>query len=154
MERRRCRTRAVAAGPDARSDPRLEVVQVPAPGYGLRQDTEVFKAENVMSSGKVNNNKPSLPASVLVAGARDMNLGSVSSSGGGFPALYRLLRDVHSHIWQGGSPYLVKGVNVQARSTRRCRDSLALFVLHFLEREPMQRALTSRGAGTGGPLVD
>lgn len=64
MERRRCRTQAVAAGPDARSDPRLEVVQVPAQGSGLRQDTEVFKAENVMSSGKVNNNKPSLPASV------------------------------------------------------------------------------------------
>lgn len=67
-----------------------------------------------------------------------MNLGSVSSLGGGFPALYRLLRDVYSQIWQGGSPYLVKGVNVHAGRTRRCRGSLELFVLHFLERERMQ----------------
>lgn len=83
-----------------------------------------------------------------------MNLRSVSSPGGGFPALYRLLRDVHSHIWQGGSPYLVKAVNAQSSSTRRCRDSPALFVLHFMQREQMQGVLTSRRAGAGGPLVD
>lgn len=42
----------------------LEGVQVPAPGSWLRQDTKVFKAENVISSGKVNNNKRPLPVSV------------------------------------------------------------------------------------------
>lgn len=82
-----------------------------------------------------------------------MNLGSVSSPGGGFPALYRLLRDVHSQIWQGGSPYLVKGVNVQAGCTRRCRGSLALFVLHFLERERMQGDPDVTASHCGCPLV-